>query len=361
MPEVFEVYGYPVDDRSDEANQWRLSAKCPFIGSDCDGGGNRYSTHLRFASRPNLAHVYPNRTEIPAGVCSIMCAEESPWIVCPRRLLVLGRPGSTRCHQQHIEDAVLGMTGYPPGARVGVWTEAKFKAKVDGKVFDYTFDYVFMQVGTPSLPVAAASAGMSTTNLLTTLRRSGYAITTGDGGARVVDFPIGVPTILEIMTSSTSGSNKDKGTTIQDAFENAVLGKPHVSPGINKRQVWARMVSQLIVKSEVGLRWGGKTLWLLQDNLVDYICSSTGLDVHGFETDQTSEVNVVTVSYGDKVGQLNGIIELPQITLYAGPVGSQPLSKPAFIDIVRTPPVPPLSALFALIAKKGPAAEYLTV
>jgi len=44
------------------------------------------------------------------------------------------------------------------------------------------------------------------------------------------------------------------------AFEDAVLGKPHQGPGINYRQVWARMVSQLVVKSEVGLAWGGKTI-----------------------------------------------------------------------------------------------------
>ncbi|MGI9057395.1 MAG: hypothetical protein ACR2H5_02350, partial [Ktedonobacteraceae bacterium] len=49
--------------------------------------------------------------------------------------------------------------------------------------------------------------------------------------------------IIEIMTSSTSGGNKDKGTTISGAFQDAILGRSHRGPDINYRQVWARMVS----------------------------------------------------------------------------------------------------------------------
>jgi hypothetical protein len=48
------------------------------------------------------------------------------------------------------------------------------------------------------------------------------------------------------------------------------------------------MVSQLIVKSEVGIGWGGKTFWILQDALIKYISESTNLNVREFLTEKTS-------------------------------------------------------------------------
>ena len=39
------------------------------------------------------------------------------------------------------------------------------------------------------------------------------------------------------------------------------------SPGVNIRQVWARMASQLIVKSEIANEWGGSAIWVVQDAL----------------------------------------------------------------------------------------------
>ena len=81
-----------------------------------------------------------------------------------------------------------------------------------------------------------------------------------------------------------------------------MLGKEHKAPGINYRQVWARMVSQLIVKSEVGLHWGGKTIWLVQDVLVNYICSSTALDIKRFLAEHTGEVNMLSFRFGAEAG-----------------------------------------------------------
>ncbi len=119
--------------------------------------------------------------------------------------------------------------------------------------------------------------------LIRLLTKSGYEIEI-DGSAYYVDnFPRGIPNIIEIMTSSTSGGNKDKRTQIAMAFEDALLGKPHKAPGINYRQVWGRMVSQLISKSEITAHWEGATIWVVQDVLAKYISKTTALDLKKFK------------------------------------------------------------------------------
>lgn len=66
--------------------------------------------------------------------------------------------------------------------------------------------------------------------------------------------------VIEAMTCSTSGGNKEKGTDMQSAFRTATLAANGIldsgvveSPGVNLRQVWARMASQLIAKSEAAI------------------------------------------------------------------------------------------------------------
>ncbi len=46
MPKLFEIFGYPIDDHSEEAEQNRRAARCPFMNRDCDGGGNRYLSQI---------------------------------------------------------------------------------------------------------------------------------------------------------------------------------------------------------------------------------------------------------------------------------------------------------------------------
>lgn len=92
MPEIFEIFGYPLSDQSEEAKSNRLAARCPFMERDCDGGGNRYLSQVQLVDTHPLKSLYPTRETLAAGVCSIQVARSAtPWIVCPRRLLVLGR------------------------------------------------------------------------------------------------------------------------------------------------------------------------------------------------------------------------------------------------------------------------------
>jgi len=327
------------------------------MNGQCDGGGNRYASQVELGTVHPLRKLFPDLESVPAGVCSIQTGEEtSPWIVCPRRLLALGREHSgQRRWQSYAEAQTLKCLGYPARSRVGVWSEVKIKYEEKGKTFDYTFDYVLVPVGNIETAILAKRIGMPLKATEKTLGSSGYGFVVHNGESFVEDFPVGIPSIIEIMTSSTSGGNKRKRTTIPMAFEDAMQQKTHEAPGINYRQVWARMVSQLIVKSEVALAWGGRAIWVVQDNLVDYICKSTALDVREFLSDTAGEVNMLSFSYGDIRGKKSGIIDLIDAALYAGPISSgRQQDGKSFQDMIRAPLCPSRDRLVSLLLKQRP-------
>jgi hypothetical protein len=115
------------------------------------------------------------------------------------------------------------------------------------------------------------------------------------------------------------------------------------------------MVSQLIVKSEVAMNWGGKALWLIQDNLADYITSSTALDLRKFVSKNLSEVNLLSFSYGEKQANAGGIIELGLSNIFSGPISANGKdAKPSFSDMIRTPMLPPIKSLILRLAERKP-------
>lgn len=210
---------------------------------------------------------------------------------------------------------------------------------------------------------AVADSGLDRSALEKSLRDSGHTFALLDGELVVEDFPIGEPIIIEVMTSSTSGGNKKKRSCIPQAFEDCMLGKDHLAPGINYRQVWARMASQLIVKSQAAMAWNGKTIWVLQDMLAEYISSSTALDLHRFVSEHTDEVNILAFSYADKYRQPeNGkTVELDDSTLYAGPIRASDGdgAQPCFQDIVLASVCPPRAVLIAALSKKAMANQLV--
>ena len=368
MSKIFEIFGYPLTDSSNEAKECRKTAQCPFMGKECDGGGNRYLSSIDLSKSAALRSFFGSRTgTVCAGICSLQLHDgEAPWIVCPRRLLVLGREAQgRRAFQIQSEKVALGYLGYESGTRLGVWPEMKMKysgaAGGTSKNFDYTFDYVIMPLGQVHQKEVEKLWGLGWGEARAIFERAGYTIARRGGEYFVEDAPLGIPSIIEIMTSSTSGGNKTHRTTIPMAFEDAILGRQHEGPGINYRQVWARMVSQLIVKSEVTLAWGGKTLWVVQDALVDYICSSTALNIRSFLASHPEEVNMLSFSYGTAFSRGAGVIELSDPRLFAGPIA--PLSSgprtPSFQDMVKAPICPPLSHLYSLLARRRPANTVL--
>lgn len=358
MPKIFELFGFPLTDNSPTAESHRRQAKCPFMGKACDGGGNRYLSSLDTSKNPELKKYFKEERIVPAGVCSLDVREgEQPWIVCPRRLLTLDHSERAAAHQADTENRIFSLADFYSGAHVGVWSEVKIKANSDDaeeKSFDYTFDYVLMPLGTVSSEKISRLMGESWRVLSRQAERAGYQFAQRNGIEFIEDFPVGKPLIIEIMTSSTSGGDKKKRTQIPMAFEDAILGKPHGAPGINYRQVWARMVSQLIVKSEVAIEWGGKTIWILQDNLADYISNTTALDLKKFLAKHTSEVNILCFGYGKLDQRPEGPIKLRGGELYAGPISKNPRVEEGtcFQDIIRTSFAPPIESLVSVLIKK---------
>ena len=260
-----------------------------------------------------------------------------------------------RPRQAYAEQITLSHLEYAPGTRLGVWAEVKLKYEEAQKSFDYTFDYIIAPIGSIRLDDLATTLGLTAKTLTRNVQAAGYTLASRSGDTFVDDFPIGSPSLVEIMTSSTSGGNKATRTTVALAFEDAMLLREHTAPGINYRQVWARMVSQLIVKSEVAIAWGGKTIWVVQDKLVDYICKSTALNIRSFFSDHLDEVNMLSFGYGDMHGKTAGVLDLVDATLYAGPISASPQNDtPSFQDMIRTPLKPTKERLFALLAKQRP-------
>ena len=370
MPKIYELLGYPVDDNSPTVVESRKRAYCPFISGTCDGGGNRFMSDIDLREHDELRELFPGLPRVPSGVCSIQVSDNtSPWIICPRRLLYMGKKANNSILRGETQTRLLEKCGFPRGSEIGIWAEAKVKYindsdDEDTSAFDYTFDYVLMPLGRVSQSQAIIDSGLESRVLQKNLRDSGHTFARRDGELYIEDFPIGSPVIVEVMTSSTSGGNKNKRSCIPQAFEDCMLGKPHLAPGINYRQVWARMASQLIVKSQAAMAWNGKTIWVLQDLLADYISSSTALDLHKFIAEHTGEVNILAFSYGDnyKRAQKNQTVSLDNSVLYAGPIRSDNSGnpQPCFQDIVLASVCPPQSVLVAALSKKA-MANRLTV
>lgn len=230
---------------------------------------------------------------IPCGVCSVNVGRKN-WAVCPRRLLTFDAPRPS-AQQLRLRDRVLRLAGFRKGDTVRVWSEIPLR----DKNVNYRLDYVL----------------------------------------RADDRP---PVIVEIMTASTSGGNKRNRTDMQSAFcdavlyANGILSERRQSPGVNARQVWARMASQLIVKAEIANAWGGTTIWVVQDTLMDYVESQTGLRLSELRSHdwRTGEVNVISANIDDPT----------DIKLYAGPVHSTD-GGACWTDLLGAPSIPEIGAL----------------
>ena len=214
MPKIYELLGYPVNDNSPDVVESRKRAYCPFISDMCDGGGNRFMSDINLSDHPELQELFPELSRVPSGVCSIQISENSsPWIICPRRLLYMGRKANGNVLKGETQTKLLDKCGFEPGTEVGIWAEAKVKYSSDSEdddatAFDYTFDYVLMPIGRVSKNEAIEATGLSWSVLQKNLRDSGHTFASRDGELFIEDFPVGSPVIVEVMTSSTSRKKK---------------------------------------------------------------------------------------------------------------------------------------------------------
>ena len=245
---------------------------------------------------------------IPCGVCSVRTSRA--WAICPHRLLTLRNNGRPSVQQRAVADKVLELGGFESGDPVRVWAEVPMRDTKQN--LNYRFDYVL---------------------------RSG-------------DRP---PIVVEVMTASTSGGKRAKRTDIRNAFCDAVLfavgniPEQRQSPGVNIRQVWARMASQLVVKSQIVNQWGGHTIWVVQDALTEYISNNTGIRLDELKSTDWSlgEVNVLACS-----------LEQPDnLTLYSGPVyGSE--SSACWAQLLDTPSLPDIDVIVAKLRDDAVVAEF---
>ena len=318
MPVVAELYGQPLEESDIDLDICRR-AWCVFTESICDGGGNRDMARVE-AHDPSLGHLFApsvgRDTEgwLPCGVCSVRFAKGRTWAICPHRLFAIGPQGIATKHGA-LARRVFEVAGFRSGESVSVWSEITLREKGKaGSTFNYRLDYVLR--------------GMA------------------------ADAP---PIIVEVMTCSTSGGKKAKGTDIRTAFKRAVLfvhtpaNEPVRSPGVNTRQVWARMASQLVAKSEAANSWGGRTIWIVQDLLANYIRTQTALPLDDLISPNWTpdEVNMV-------VADLNG-----PVALYAGPIRSRNGDRRCWLEILGAPLLPSFASITAKLAKAPPLATVV--
>ena len=368
---IFELYGYPVDTWTSEAMENMQRCNCPFMGAECDGGGNRFASGITLTRHHPLGKFFPGKKLIQAGVCSLQLHDgEQPWIVCPRRLLNY-RSDFESNNQEDVKNLLYEKSGLQKGCRYSVWSEVKMKCKVsDGSkngLFDYTFDYVITGRVRKSVEEIALMLGQSESKTLAVLTE--YGFTTCHKGDKFYcdDFPSLPLVIVEVMTSSTSGGNKKDRTQVAQLFEDTVLklNGAQVSPagpGINYRQVWARMVSQLLVKSQIGIAWGGVTFWVLQDLLAKYISDTTALSFSDFIAQHKNEVNIIAGGYGPELvprKRKDSLVGIRDVKFYSGKVASSHSNDPTFSDIIKLGATPSRIELIKKLLKKKPCASFV--
>ena len=146
MPTIFDLFGFPLDDRSESAEAIRKARQCPFMGAICDGGGNRYQTEIPLTpTEPLTRYFNPGIQRVVPGVCSILAGADT-WVVCPRRLLAVrfageGLPPINHALQGYERDLLIS-AGLPQGIRMGLWSEVALKQRIEDADINYHFDYM---------------------------------------------------------------------------------------------------------------------------------------------------------------------------------------------------------------------------
>ena len=234
MPKFYEVYGSDVYDRTANVIAERKAAYCPFTESTCDGGGNRHQTKIKLEKSELRDFFNEELVAVIPGVCSIEYGGEK-WIVCPRRLLGFAAtsneiPVTNHSLKDHEREALI-RTGLPTGVELGVWPEVYLQYGDDDAAINYHFDFVIA----PILRDTSFSALMRQYDIIDEEEIEQYKKAAQSGkylkGKYIPDKPLPVlpdidkPVMIEVMTASTSGSDKEAGTDIASSFADAIQGR----------------------------------------------------------------------------------------------------------------------------------------
>ena len=327
MPIIYEIFGKPVKIIAPTDLKARKLALCPFTESLCDGGGNRHQTKITLAKKPPLREFFDDSLDkVIPGVCSICYGAEKSKnndrearVVCPRRLLGFKNesnniPDTNVALKKHEREIMLS-AGIPRNIDIGVWAEVylRYGDNETNSQVDYHFDFVaapiIKNVDETEFTKLFDLTQAQFKEIVSLARKS--KLCNGKTGQNL-NFSIVPdlthPYIFEIMTASTSGSNTEKGTDIASAFTAAILGREAKSPGINKRQVWGRMATQLFSKSALAEFWGGKAFWIVQDQLLQNIEKTTMLSVEQIEPTATGNINFISMTYSRSQEQESEIV-----------------------------------------------------
>jgi hypothetical protein len=306
MPKFFEVYGCLTDTTNKTELENRKRAYCPFTCATCDGGGNRHQTKINLKNSPLRNFFDQSLDSVIPGVCSIEYSGEI-WIVCPRRLLGFNPPDEHRKTINHSlqphEEKALIKAGLPRGVELGIWSEVYLQYGDEDSSINYHFDFVITELyrNKSFNSLLDDYPGLSNDEKLELLKsaRKGKFISGRYSESSPIDLlpNLNSPTIIEVMTASTSGSDTEAGTDIASSFTKAMLGQEYDCPGINKRQVWGRMATQLFAKSALAEKWGGKTVWLVQDQLLDNIALTTQLTLNEIKDSKSSAINFLSMKF----------------------------------------------------------------
>ena len=370
MPTIFDLFGFPLDDRSPSVETVRKARQCPFMDDVCDGGGNRYQTEIRLtATEPLTQYFNPDIQRVVPGVCSILTGEDV-WVVCPRRLLAarhtgLGLPSINQALQPYERDLLIN-AGLPQNVKIGIWSEIVLKQRINDADINYHFDYVAAPLVEKTLEQTLRELGLTTEQIIIEIktltdiaRKNGYfEKKTRD----LTNVPILLPDmtmlyILEVMTASTSGSDTENETDMRSAFRNAILFNQHTSPGINKRQVWGRMVTQLFAKTALTKQWGGTTVWIIQDELLRNIELTTRLKTNAVADNPQQNINLVVMHY--EVSPENDRRKMSFKTTIKGDAGLDFNGNDTFTDILLPKIVPPKIELLRAILRRKMGAIVL--
>lgn len=321
MPKFHEVFGIKASSLHPDGLAGIRTAGCPFTQSRCDGGGNRHQTRITLAPDHECRGMFDTAlASLVPAVCSIDYGPDQ-WVVCPRRLMGFRNeqatiPPANLSLQEH-ERNVLREAGLQPGVEYGIWSEVYLNYAIDDTEIDYHFDFIVAPL-MRDVPFGQLAAAYAMTEA-----EQAWAAKCAKAGSHMAGrrTPASVvravpdlshPIIIEVMTASTSGSNTAAGTNISAAFRDLMLGRDYQGPGINKRQVWGRMATQLFAKSALAEGWGGKTYWLVQDRLLHNIERTTKLRTSDTTDDQQGTIHFIALKYanGDTALELDKVARL---------------------------------------------------
>lgn len=363
MSTIFDLFGLPLDDRSEGAEAVRKDRRCPFMDDVCDGGGNRHQTKITLtATEPLTAYFNSGIPSVLPGVCSILAGEDI-WVVCPRRLFAMrhtgqGLPAINHSLQDYERDMLIS-AGLPQGVQIGIWSEVALRQSIADAETNYHLDYVAAPLIHTTLKTALSELHLTEERieaeipgLIALAKKNGYY---ASGVKNHLDRPVLLPDlrtpyIFEVMTASTSGSNTEDKTDMRNAFRNAILESDHTSPGINKRQVWGRMVTQLFAKTAVANAWGGRTVWIIQDELLRNIELTTRLRTRSIADKPQQNISLVVMHY--QVSATTGRRRMSFKTSIEGDAGIDFSGNNTFTDILLPKSAPPKIELFRAILRR---------